>query len=123
MLTDSGNAECPVKVLKGFPHSYQTIGFLRDGTLYADRHLFDEIRGDSASTDYFCARDVGRLKAFLCRLGLKAEGDAELLDALAERFDTALEVGMALHALGFHPVNILDIDAQYSRADVMPTAA
>jgi hypothetical protein len=123
MLTDSGKAECPVKVLKGFPRSVQQIGFLRDGTLFMDSHIFDDDRGDSASTSYLAAGDVGHLRTFLCRSGLAAQTDAGLLEVLAERFDDALEVETALYALGFRPVNIVDIDAHGSMPDVMPTAA
>jgi hypothetical protein len=111
------------KTLKGFHRSVQQIGFLRDGTLFVDSHIFDNDRGDSAATSYLAAGDVGKLRTFLCRSGLAAQTDAGLLEVLAERFDDALEVETALHALGFRPVCIVDMDAHGSMPDVMPTAA
>jgi hypothetical protein len=110
------------KTLRGFPRSVQEVGFLRDGTLYLDSHVFSD-KYDYADTDYLAASDVTRLKAIFCRSGLKAQSDAELLDIFAARYDTALDARTALHALGFRPVHITDIDARYSRRQEMPTAA
>lgn len=33
------------KTLKGYPRSVQKIGFLRDGSLYIDAHIFDDAKG------------------------------------------------------------------------------
>jgi hypothetical protein len=109
------------KALKGFSRSVQAVGLLRDGTLYIDAHVFDDDYGDYADTDYVAAGDVKRLKGLLGSLGLKVQADAELLEALAELFETAREAAAAINALGIKTVHRVDLGARNDLLEVMPT--
>jgi hypothetical protein len=111
------------KALKGFDRSVQQIGILPDGSLFLDAHVFDDDYGDYADTDYVAPADVTRLKGVLCGLGLNARTDADLLDVLAELFDTAHDAAAALKALGVNPVHRVDLGARCDVLGQMPEAA
>ncbi len=107
------------KTLKGYPRSVQKIGFLGDGSLYIDAHIFDDAHGDFATTDYLTPAAVLLLKALL--FDTKVPTDAEFLDALAAMADTADELTEKLKAQGFRTVHRYDPDAHYDVGAVMPT--
>lgn len=75
--------------LQGWPHSVHTVAFKDDGTFYVDLHNFDPDYGpgDYAWTAYVLPDAVPALTSKMeQQAGRALASQADLLDALAERF-------------------------------------